>query len=179
MDNRPPPPPPHGSARDANRVFCGTSGRDPSAMNPSRAAAATNAATSRVRVRVRFVETDLMGIVHHSSYLAYMEVGRVEWLRRRGAHYAEWAKRGHHLAVVEVAVRYRAPARFDDELDVETTLGEVRTASLRFDYRLVRASDCALCAEGSTRLAHVDGTQTLRRLPPELVEELSRAELSP
>jgi acyl-CoA thioester hydrolase len=136
------------------------------------------ASRTTVRVRVRFAETDLMGIVHHASYLAYMEVARVEWLRRRGVTYATWAERGIHLAVAEVSLRYRAPARFDDELDIETSLGEVRAASVRFDYRIVRAADATLCTEGATRLAYIDHTLTLRRLSPEMVEALARSEQS-
>ena len=131
---------------------------------------------TRVRLRVRFGETDLMGIVHHASYLAYMEVARVEWLRRRGVTYATWAERGIHLAVAEVTLKYRAPARFDDELDVEASLAEVRAASVRFDYRIVRSADGILCTEGSTRLAYIDETLSLRRLSPEMVEALARAE---
>src|SRR5580704_17773877 len=119
----------------------------------------TAAARSAVRLRVRFCETDLMGIVHHGSYVAYMEVARVEWRRRRGVSYAAWAGQGLHLAVVEISLRYRAPARFDDELDVEACLEQLRAASLRFDYRMVRASDGVLCAEGSSRLACVDDRQ--------------------
>jgi acyl-CoA thioester hydrolase len=140
------------------------------------ASLAPSAGKSRVRVRVRFAETDLMGIVHHASYLAYMEVARVEWLRRRGVTYATWADRGIHLAVAEVTLKYRAPARFDDELDIEASLGEVRAASVRFDYRIVRAADETLCTEGSTRLAYIDQTLTLRRLSPEMIEALSRTE---
>ncbi len=118
-----------------------------------------------------------MGIVHHASYVTYMEVARVEWLRRRGVTYALWAKKGVHLAVVELWVKYLAPARFDDELDVATTLAEMRVASARFEYRLVR-SDGTLCASGSTRLAFVDDRQALRRFTPEMVEAMSRAERS-
>ncbi len=136
----------------------------------------TAAARSVVRVRVRFCETDLMGIVHHGSYVVYMEAARVEWLRRRGVSYASWAERGQHLAVVDLTLKYRAPARFDDELDVEVRLGETGAASVRFDYRLVRATDGLLCAEGSTRLACVDATQTLRRISPDMADVLSRAE---
>ncbi|HXN34174.1 MAG TPA: acyl-CoA thioesterase [Polyangiaceae bacterium] len=131
---------------------------------------------STVRVRVRFGETDLMGITHHASYANYMEVGRVEWLRRRGVTYASWAERGIHLPVVELSIVYRAPARFDEELDVETSIVEVRAASLRFGYRIVRASDATLCAQGSTRLACVDDRGVLRRLTAEMVEALGRAE---
>jgi acyl-CoA thioester hydrolase len=133
-------------------------------------------ARSVVRVRVRFYETDLMGIVHHGSYPAYLEVARVEWLRRRGVAYGDWTSRGMHLAVVELSLRYRTPARFDDELDVEATLGLVRAASMRFDYRVVRASDGALVAEGSTLLACVDEAGVPRRMRPEVAEVLLRAE---
>jgi acyl-CoA thioester hydrolase len=117
-----------------------------------------------------------MGIVHHASYLTYMEVARVEWLRRRGVTYAAWAQRGIHLAVAEVALKYRAPARFDDELEIHTTLGEVRAASVRFDYRIIRVGDATLCTEGSTRLAYLDESLALRRLSPDIVEALSRPE---
>jgi acyl-CoA thioester hydrolase len=135
-------------------------------------------ARSVVRVRVRFCETDLMGIVHHGSYPAYLEVARVEWLRRRGVAYGEWAGRGLHLAVVEMSLRYRTPARFDDELDVEATLALVRAASMRFDYRAVRASDGALVAEASTLLACVDDQGAPRRMKPEVAEVLGRPESS-
>src|SRR5580698_907769 len=67
-------------------------------------------------VRVRFCDTDLMGIVHHANYFAYFEVGRVEWLRKRGVAYTDWASRGLHLPVVDASIRYRVPARFDDVL---------------------------------------------------------------
>ena len=77
---------------------------------------------SRYVVRVRFCETDLMGIVHHGSYLSYFEAGRVEYMHRRGVEYLEWAKQGLHLPVVEAQVRYRKTARFDERLVVETRL---------------------------------------------------------
>jgi acyl-CoA thioester hydrolase len=127
-------------------------------------------------MRVRFAETDLMGIVHHASYLAYMEVARIEWLRRRGVTYAAWAEQGIHLPVVDLAIRYRAPARFDDEIDVETTLSEVRAATLRFDYRIVRIADGTLCADGTTRLACIDGSLSLKRLSEEMVQALAAPE---
>jgi len=117
-----------------------------------------------------------MGIVHHASYLAYMEVARIEWLRRRGVTYAVWAEQGIHLPVVDLAIRYRAPARFDDEIDVETTLSEVRAATLRFDYRIVRIADGTLCADGTTRLACIDGNLSLRRLTEEMVQALAAPE---
>lgn len=133
-------------------------------------------ARSVVRMRVRFAETDLMGIVHHGSYALYLEQARVEWLRRRGVAYSEWAGRGMHLAVVELHVRFRAPARFDDELDVETTLGHVGAASMRFDYRVTRVPDGHVLADAHTLLACVDDQGALRRVQAEWLEVLSRPE---
>lgn len=134
------------------------------------------AARSVVRVRVRFCETDLMGVVHHGSYVAYLEVARVEWLRRRGVAYATWAERGLHLAVAELSLKYRAPARFDDEIDVAVTLAARRAASLRFDYHLVRVGDGVVLGDGSTLLACVDAQGALRRMHGEMADVLSRAE---
>ena len=129
-------------------------------------------------MRVRFGETDLMGIVHHGSYVAYFEVARVEWLRRRAITYASWAEHGVHLPVVDMQLRYRAPARFDEELDVECTLSELRVASLRFDYRIVRPADAKLCVEGSTRLACIDHGHALRRFTEDMMAMLCRREVA-
>ena len=131
-------------------------------------------AVTRLSFRPRFCDTDLMGIVHHANHLAYFEMGRVEWLRRRGVTYSEWAARGTHLPVVDTAVRYKAPARFDDLLVVETRLAELRSHSLRFEYRLLR--DDALLAEGHTRLACVDATHALLRIPADVVQVLRSGE---
>jgi len=135
------------------------------------------AARTRSSVRVRFCDTDLMGIVHHANYLAYFEMGRVEWLRRRGVTYADWAAGGLHLPVVDADVRYRAPARFDDALVIEVRLVELRAASLRFEYRLDRQSE--LLAEGSTRLACVGATHRPQRFPPEVLAVLLSPENRP
>ena len=134
-------------------------------------------AVTRSRLRVRFCETDLMGIVHHSNYLAYFEAGRVEWLRRRGVTYVDWAARGVHLPVVDASVRYRAPARFDDVLEIEARLVELRAASLRFDYRMWRAE--VLLSEGSTRLACVTSAHVLQRFPDDVVLSLTSEEIAP
>lgn len=104
-----------------------------------------------------------MGIVHHGNYLVYFEAGRVEWLRRRGVTYADWASKGVHLPVVEAHVSYKAPARFDDLLEVETTLADLRTVSLKFTYR-IRRGETAI-AEGMTRLGCIDDKHKLLRIP--------------
>jgi acyl-CoA thioester hydrolase len=135
------------------------------------------ASKTRAALRVRFCDTDLMGIVHHANYLAYFEIGRVEWLRRRGITYAEWTARGIHLPVVDAAVRYRAPARFDDALVVDVQLVELRAASLRFEYRLERGRE--LLAEGSTRLACIGAGYRPQRFPSDVLKILSSAETAP
>lgn len=121
-----------------------------------------------------------MGIVHHANYFAYFEAGRVEWLRRRGVSYTSWASRGMHLPVVDATIRYRTPARFDDVLEVETSLTELRAASLRFEYRIHRADDAGrvLVAEGSTRLACVDATHAVRRFNDEMLAVLTSPDLA-
>jgi acyl-CoA thioester hydrolase len=140
-------------------------------------------AITRSRLRVRFCETDLMGIVHHSNYLAYFEAGRVEWLRRRGVAYGDWATRGVHLPVVEASVRYRAPARFDDVIAIETRLVELRAASLRFEYRMERegtpGSEPELLAEGFTRLACVNEHHAVQRFSSDVLATLGSAEVAP
>jgi acyl-CoA thioester hydrolase len=135
------------------------------------------ATKSIYRLRVRFCDTDLMGIAHHAKYLVYFEAGRVDWLRRRGITYASWAERGIHLPVVEASVRYRAPAHFDEVLDVETRLAELRSVSLRFNYRLTRED--TLLAEGMTRLACVDASHHLRRFLPDDLRVFRAHELVP
>ncbi len=134
---------------------------------------------TRLELVVRFCETDMMGIVHHANYLQYFEAGRVAWLKARGVAYEAWVARGLHLPVVEANVRYRRAARFDDALAVDTWVGRLGRASVRFDYRIActSAPGEALC-EGSTLLACVDGGLHTRRLPPEL-DALFRAALAP
>jgi acyl-CoA thioester hydrolase len=131
-------------------------------------------ATSRLEIRIRFCETDLMGIVHHANYLAYLEAGRVDWLRKRGVTYAAWAAHGRHLAVVDATVRYRGPTRFDELIVVETRLSELKAVSLRFEYAVRRAD--VLVADGSTRLACVDGSHRLQRFTDEMLDVLKSAE---
>ena len=129
---------------------------------------------SHVEIRVRFGETDLMGIVHHASYLSYFEAARVAWLRRRGVTYKTWTERGWHLPVVEAHLRYRAPAKFEDVLTVEVELSEMRSHSLRFTYKVTR--DGELLAEGETRLACVDANHELLQMPDALAVVLLRGE---
>jgi acyl-CoA thioester hydrolase len=132
-------------------------------------------ASTRSPLRVRFCETDLMGIVHHGQYLNYFEAGRVEWLRRRGITYTSWVAEDIHLPVVDASLKYRTVARFDDLLEIETRLSELRWASLRFAYTIRRVDE--VVAEGETRLACVTSAHVLRRVPPHVLAVLAGGEL--
>jgi acyl-CoA thioester hydrolase len=134
-------------------------------------------ATSRMTTRVRFCETDLMGIVHHANYLVYFEAGRVDWLHRRGVSYDLWTKQGIHLPVVETRLRYRKAARFDDLLVVETTCALVTRVTVRFDYRILCES--ALLCEGDTLLACVGNDLSPKRIPAEIAEVFRSPESEP
>ncbi len=134
---------------------------------------------TRTALQVRFCETDLMGVVHHGSYLPYFELGRIDYLKRRGLSYSECVARGVHLPVVESWVRHRKPAYFDDALTIETRLTQLSRVQVGFGYRIVREAveNQELIAEGNSLLACVGDNHALRRLPPETVEILLRPEL--
>lgn len=111
-----------------------------------------------------------MGIVHHGTYISYFEVGRVEYMRRRGLNYNSWTEMGFHLPVVEAYVRYRRSVRFDELVIIETRLSDLSRVKVRFDYRLLRSTEQGeeeTLAEGYTLLACVDRDHVPRRLPPE------------
>jgi acyl-CoA thioester hydrolase len=132
-------------------------------------------------VRTTFKDTDLMGIVHHASYLGYFESGRVEYMRRRGIDYALSAVSGVHLAVVETGLRYRKPARFDELIRVDTRLVELSKVRVRFHYQLLRheSEQPLVLVEGFTLLACVSDGGKLRGLPTELRTRLLEAETCP
>lgn len=131
--------------------------------------------TSHVEVRVRFDETDAMGIVHHGRYLGFLEIARVEWLRKRGIRYADWAAMGRHLAVVEASCKYVQSTRFDDLLVIEVSLLELRAASLRFAYVIRREG--VVLTEGMTRHACIDDDGKLCRLDDSMFDVLKRGEI--
>ncbi|AUX48251.1 thioesterase [Sorangium cellulosum] len=130
--------------------------------------------TSRYPLDVRFCETDLMGVVHHGSYVAYLEAGRIDWLKRRGLSYDEVVRRGIHLAVAEMRIKYRQPARFGDRLVVETTCSEIHRVTARFTYRIFR-DETRIC-DGDVLLACLSSSLVLTRLPDDLARILSSPE---
>lgn len=107
---------------------------------------------------MRYAETDQMGVVYHANYLIWLEVARTDLIRARGISYADLERQGYALAVAEATIRYRAAARYDDEVIVTATLREVRSRSLRIDYEVTRASDATLLATAYTALVSIDTT---------------------
>jgi acyl-CoA thioester hydrolase len=126
------------------------------------------------RLQVRFAETDLMGVVHHASYLLYCEAARVDWLHKRGISYDSWVGHGIHLAVAEARLRFKRAARFDDILVVRTRVDELSRFTVRFRYHILRGE--TLIAEAETLLACVGDDLKLKRLPEEVREVFTSPE---
>lgn len=127
-------------------------------------------------VRVRYADTDQMAVAYHGSYVRWFEEGRTEMLRARGMSYREVEEAGFRMPVLELACRYLGPARYDDELAIETTLVELGRASLRFEYRVSRAADGGLLASGTTRHCFIDAAGRPVRPPGFFLELLEPAE---
>jgi acyl-CoA thioester hydrolase len=130
------------------------------------------------RLRVRYAETDQMGVVHHRNYLVYFEESRTRLMSDRGCSYAEMERKGLALPVRRVEVRYRAPAFYDEELAVRTRVGRVRAASLTFESEVVRVADGVVVASGEVELACFRKDAAERRplpLPDELLSLLGRS----
>jgi len=131
-------------------------------------------------VRVRYAETDCMGRAYHANYLTYFECGRVELLREQGFDYARVERDdGCFLPVFEARVKYRAPASFDDELEIRTRIVDFSYVRLTFEYEARRVRDDVVCAEGRTVLAAVDANGEPRRLPADLRAFLEDLPLPP
>jgi len=123
------------------------------------------------RLRVRYAETDRMGVVYYANYLVWFEVARADWLRETGWSYREMEAAGVSLPVIEAHSQYRQPARYDDEIEIRTQARLISPVRIRFDYEVVRED--AVLASGHTVHAAVDGTGRPCRLP-ERVRELLR-----
>src|SRR3954468_22068645 len=128
--------------------------------------------THATELRVRYAETDRMGVVYYANYLVWCEVGRVEFLRSNGRSYGALEADGIGLAVSEAKVRYLAPARFDDVVRIETTLTSVRSRSVTFDYVIVNADTGARLATAHTSLVSIDPQGRLVAIPAEFREAL-------
>ncbi len=126
-------------------------------------------ALNETRIRVRYAETDQMGVVYHSNHFIWFEVGRVELLRQLGFSYRDMEEKDHcAIAVAEAKCRYRAPARYDDEIIVVTRLVNVRESVIHFGYELRRA-DGLLLAEGETTHIVTDSNMNVVALPEKYI----------
>lgn len=131
---------------------------------------------NEARVRVRYAETDKMGVVYHANYLIWFEVGRVEFLRRLGFTYKDMeASDGCFIAVVDARCRYKSPARYDDAILVRTRLRNVRESLIQFGYEVIRESDGTLLAEGETTHIVTNAQLTRSALPLKYLEAFQAA----
>jgi len=120
------------------------------------------------QIRVRYVETDAMGFLHHSRYLAYFEIGRTELFRAQGGNYREMEESGLFLVIARVECRYLKPARYDDVLTLRTKISRITPAKLEHDYELYRGDE--LLTTAHTLLACVDHEGQIQRMPEFIIE---------
>ena len=122
--------------------------------------------SAEARLRVRYAETDQMGVVYHANYLVWMEMGRIEWCRAAGIRYRDMEQQdGIMLVVAEAQCRYSHPARYDDEVIIHTCVRDAHPRMVTFEYRMERAEDGVLLATGHTKHVFVGRDLARRRLP--------------
>jgi acyl-CoA thioester hydrolase len=135
---------------------------------------------STSRVRVRYAETDTMGVAYHANYLVWCEIGRTDLIRTLGSSYAEMEQQGLRLAVAEASLRYSAPARYDDELIVETRLERAQSRFVTFSYRIVLENPAGpgqagtLLATATTVLVSIDHAGRTRVMPEHVRQSFDR-----
>ncbi len=140
------------------------------------AAANPLAVINETRIRVRYAETDQMGVVYHANHFIWFEVGRVEFLRQLGFSYKDMEQQDDcFIAVVDARCRYKAPALYDDEVIVRTRLKNIRESVIHFGYELVRVSDGAVLAEGETTHIVADSQMRKTVLPEKYIRVFREA----
>ena len=138
--------------------------------------AARRCLVNETRLRVRYVETDQMGVVYHSNYFIWLEVGRVEFLRQLGFTYRDMERDdGCYIAVVDARCRYKAPARYDDQILVRTFVKNLRASLIHFGYEVLREPEMTLLAEGETTHIVTNAELQRRELPAKYQEAFTRA----
>jgi acyl-CoA thioester hydrolase len=128
-----------------------------------------------VEFRVRYAETDQMQVVYHSNYLIWCEIGRTEFIRFLGTPYAELERQNVTLAVVEASLRFHAAARYDNLIRVTTTISDVRSRTLTFDYVITNAETGERFVTASTKLASLTRDSRLTKMPDSLLMVLQNA----
>ncbi len=125
------------------------------------------------RHRVKFFDTDVMGVAHHSNYIRWFETGRVEFLRALGIDLNELISDGILFPIIEVGAKFHAPARFDDELEIETTAEALTKAKMQFSYAIRRRGEDKILAEGTSTNVFTSGGK-ICRLPEKYSERLAK-----
>ncbi len=124
-------------------------------------------------VRVRYAETDKMGVVYYANYLVWFEVGRTDWLRAHGWTYRAMEDEGVQLPVIESHCEYRQGARYDDEIDIRTRARKLSSVRLQFDYEVIRRGDAVMLANGHTVHATIDRQGRPTRMPDRIKDLLA------
>ncbi|MGJ8593708.1 MAG: acyl-CoA thioesterase [Aquaticitalea sp.] len=125
-----------------------------------------------IELRVRYGETDQMGVVYHGNYAQYFEVGRVEWLRKFGVSYKQMEESGIMLPVISLDIKYKKSARYDDLIKVKTRLTKIPSATIEFHYEIVNENN-DLLATGNTTLVFIDINRNRpTRCPKYLLDKL-------
>jgi acyl-CoA thioester hydrolase len=130
--------------------------------------------SSKSEFRVRYSETDQMGVVYHTNYLVWCEIGRTDFIRASGLTYAELERRGVLLVVAEATIRYHAAARYDDLIRVETTLAAVRSRAVTFDYLITNAETGERLSSARTVLVSLDRQGRPTTLPDAFRRQLAQ-----
>ncbi|MDX1270973.1 thioesterase family protein [Bizionia paragorgiae] len=129
-----------------------------------------NGKSHEVKIKVRYAETDQMGVVHHGNYALYLEVARIEWLSALGISYKKMEEDGIGLPVVSLQINYKKSAYYDDVLTVKTTLAKAPSVSVEFDYEIVNNTG-EIIATAKTILAFIDMTKNRPTRPPKFFLE--------
>lgn len=117
--------------------------------------------------RVRYAETDAMGIVHHASYIVYFEEGRSHYSRERGSDYASFERSGYYLAVSEVNARYIKPAHYDQTITIRCWLEQMKSRALTFGYEIVETASGDLLVTGQSKHVCIDHDGKVAVIPPQ------------
>jgi len=130
--------------------------------------------TVDTEIRVRYAETDQMGVAYYANYLVWFEVGRSEFCRKRGFCYADLEASGYKLVVTDVQCRYRNAARYDEVITVRTWLKEMNRRMITFGYRILRKENEEVISEGETRHLCLDSNGKPKSMPKEFAIRLTR-----
>ena len=130
-----------------------------------------NITTGKISIRVRYCEVDRMNAVHHGQYAAYFEMGRTELLRDNGYDYRDLEDRGILLVIAKLEIRYKAPAQYDDILELTTKIAKIDRVRIEHEYELARPKDNRLIAQAKTTLVHVDRNGKIQPVPEFLYPE--------